>query len=215
MTIRCLFVDLGDVIYTINPDQANKNLENIGSNLKFGVEQHPIIDALEIGVYTPGRFFEILRRYCHMKAPKLEFLAAFNSILDGPGFMVDRLEYLQSLKDKYPELRIYLLSNSNEIHIERLMTQAKIQGVTHLFGNEYHNGLFNNRFFSCRLKTRKPGLEVYKRACDWALVDPRDVLFIDDNVLNIKAAKRLGINTIELKTTDLESFQWAIEAWLP
>lgn len=207
MGITCLFVDLGDVIFKINPLKANENLKTLGLPIKFGPEQHSIIDFFEIGAITPKEFLSMMKEYCPQKSlSDKNIIDAFNSILEGPGFMVERLEYLLDLKRKHPQLRIYLLSNTNEIHIKRIQEQAGIQNVTHLFGDEKNSGLFNDRFFSCRLQARKPESLIYHKVCELAQVNPSEALLIDDNHQNIMAAEAYGMQTIELKTTDLKSF---------
>ena len=212
MGIICLFVDLGDVIFKINPSKANENLKILGVPLKFGSEQYSIIDFFEIGAITSEQFLAMIREYFSQSPPSdKDIIDAFNSILEGPGFMIDRLQYLFDLKYQHPNLRIYLLSNTNEIHIKRIQEYAIIQNVTHLFGDETTSGLFNNRFFSCRLEARKPEMLIYQRACELAQVSPAEALLIDDNHQNIVAARSYGMQAIELKTTDLNSFKSALD----
>lgn len=207
--IRCLFVDLGDVIFKINPIQANYNLKSLGIPFVFGLNQDKIIDELERGEITPDNFLHLLKKHSTNNG---DITKAFNSILDGPGFMVDRLNYLKELKDTNPDLKIYLLSNTNEIHIERILQQAKIQSVADLFIGA--DSCFTDLLFSCRLGSRKPERSIYKKACEIADVNPDEVLFIDDNHDNIVAAGNFGINTIELKTTDIKSFISSIENFI-
>ena len=202
MEIKCLFVDLGDVLYKIDPNKANENLANLNIPIKFSDRnlvpyrgQHPIIDVFEMGQYSSDEFLKLLEEYCPSNTRE-EIIDAFNSILDTEGFMIDRLKYLEGLSDK---LKIYLLSNTNELHLEKILNQ------------NVNLGMFTDKFFSCRLGARKPEILIYQKACELAKIRPEEVLFIDDNHSNIVAAKSFGINTIELKTTDLESFIEAIE----
>lgn len=212
MNIKCLFVDLGDVIYKIDSAKANLNLDNLGLSVKF-LPQDPLIDLFEKGEVQPDKFLQLLKEYLpiiqYMPSDE-QIINAFNSILETTGFMIDRLEYLFKLKQKFPELRIYLLSNTNEIHITRILNQAKIQNVEHLLDK-----IFTDKFFSCRLGFRKPELKIYQKACKLAKVNPQEILFIDDNHDNIIAGKTYGLNTIELKTVDLESFTNAIKDFFP
>ena len=212
MKIKCLFVDLGDVIFKIDSVRANQQLSDLGIKVHFGSLQHPMIDLFEMGELTSEKFLEMLKG--NLPTSQEKIINAFNSILNDSGFMVDRLEYLQSLKEKFPELKICLLSNTNEIHIKKILAEAKNQNVVNLFGDEESNGLFNERIFSCRVGARKPEELIYRRACEIGKVKPEESLFIDDNHSNIIAAERTGINTIELKTTDLKSFAHSLENFL-
>lgn len=42
----------------------------------------------------------------------------------------------------------------------------------------------------------KPNPEIYKRLCDRYHINPQEAVFIDDNVANIKAARKFGLNAI-------------------
>ena len=48
-------------------------------------------------------------------------------------------------------------------------------------------------------KTRKPHLEIYETTLQRFDITARNAIFIDDNLRNIEAAKRLGINGIHFK----------------
>ncbi len=48
-------------------------------------------------------------------------------------------------------------------------------------------------------KTRKPFLEIYQLLLDRYNVKPRDAIFIDDNLRNIKAAESLGMKAIRFQ----------------
>lgn len=220
MVINCLFVDLGNVLFKIDHLRANKNLANLGLRVRFAPDNDPLypaVELLEVGSITPEKLLEMEKNQYQVADTMPDdniIIATFNSILDPKGFMVDRLQYLKNLKERAPELKIYLLSNTNEIHIKYIHDQAKEQGVNHLFGDDKSNGLFTDRLFSCRLKARKPEPLIFLQACDIAGTSPNDCLFIDDNHENILSAMSLGINTIELKTTDLNSFANAVEEFI-
>ena len=51
-------------------------------------------------------------------------------------------------------------------------------------------------------KTRKPYSEIYQITLDRFNIDPSEAFFIDDNLRNIKGAKKLGINGIHFSTPE-------------
>jgi len=57
-------------------------------------------------------------------------------------------------------------------------------------------GDFTHRTFSHRLKIAKPELAIYTHAAEGLGVPPADVLFIDDRVENIAAAREAGMQTV-------------------
>lgn len=56
---------------------------------------------------------------------------------------------------------------------------------------------------------RKPDLRIFKLALGLCVLDPKEVLFIDDRLQHIEAAKQLGICTIH--HTDFQKSKQAIE----
>jgi len=51
-------------------------------------------------------------------------------------------------------------------------------------------------------KTRKPFPEIYRLALDRYNMNAEESLFIDDNLRNVKAATKLGINAVQFKNAD-------------
>jgi len=58
---------------------------------------------------------------------------------------------------------------------------------------------FDGIVMSGKERTRKPFPEFYHILLDRYQIDPRKALFIDDNLRNVEAARKLGINTIHLE----------------
>lgn len=51
-------------------------------------------------------------------------------------------------------------------------------------------------------KMRKPSPEFYQRLLDRYNLEPEETLFIDDNLRNIKAAEKMGINVIHFQSPE-------------
>ncbi len=62
---------------------------------------------------------------------------------------------------------------------------------------------FETRVFSCEEKVSKPNEKIYEILLSRLSVPPEKVLFIDDSIDNIAAARRIGINTIRYEGHDL------------
>ena len=109
-------------------------------------------------------------------------------------FRQESLNVLESLKDKY---NLFLLSNTNSIHLEAFnQTLREETGKTSL--DEY----FIKSYYSHIIQLRKPYVATYQ----WVLNDGNmiaaETLFIDDSVKNIVGAKEAGIKTHLLLTTE-------------
>lgn len=77
--------------------------------------------------------------------------------------------------------RLFFLSNMPEPYARHL--------------EQHHDFLtwFEDGVFSARVKTGKPGLDIFRLALARFGVAPGDALFIDDHVENIEAAAQLGL----------------------
>jgi putative hydrolase of the HAD superfamily len=107
-------------------------------------------------------------------------------LLDLPN---ERLKLIKALKNKY---RIYLLSNTNNIHIDAFKKQQ---------GNakwEDFCNLFDKMYLSHEVGLRKPNAEIFKHILTEQKLKAEEVFFIDDSPQHIEGAKKLGIKTHHL-----------------
>jgi len=99
----------------------------------------------------------------------------------------ERLEFILSLKSNY---NTFLLSNTNEIHIECFENQLSKKNHLSLFSN-----CFDKIYYSCRMKDRKPNASCFKKVLRENNLSPKETLFIDDSIQHINTAKKMEINT--------------------
>lgn len=102
------------------------------------------------------------------------------------------IELLRKLSKKY---RVFLLSNTNAIHLEYFSKHAFYDG----FSFEEFEGLFLNTYYSHLIGARKPCASAYRVVIDENELNPQTTLFIDDNPPNFAGAHELGIRTLHLK----------------
>ena len=120
--------------------------------------------------------------------PNEKIISAWNAMIkDVPE---KTIEYLIALKSK--GYRIFLLSNTNEIHIE-----AAIKSWNK---NNYPKPekIFNNIYLSHKIGMRKPNKEVFTFICDKESLDPSKTLFVDDSIQHIEGARSIGLKTHHL-----------------
>ena len=113
--IKAIIFDLVGVVLNIDYRLTIVAFEKLGiKNVELFYskkEQNPIFDKLEIGAITPTYFLTVLQKYC-TNTKKSEIEKAWNAmLLDLPE---RRLIHIQKLSKNY---KIFLLSNTNEIHI--------------------------------------------------------------------------------------------------
>lgn len=102
---------------------------------------------------------------------------------------VERLELLNNLADQY---RLFLLSNTNEIHIRRFTEISLAVSARSL------ESYFEKTYYSSRIKMRKPDKEIFEYVLSENNLIPQETIFLDDNVDNIAAAQALGIQGIQV-----------------
>jgi putative hydrolase of the HAD superfamily len=108
-------------------------------------------------------------------------------ILDIPA---ERVKVVQQLSRNF---NIYLFSNTNQIHIERLHQSFKAE-----FGFDFPS-LFVKDYYSHEIHERKPDLISYQKVIELSGVNPEESVFIDDLEKNIIGAQRAGLKTFWLK----------------
>ena len=108
-------------------------------------------------------------------------------LLDLP---LERLTLLEQLKSKY---RLFLLSNTNYIHIKQV---NKI--LSQITPQKDISAYFEKVYYSYEMGLRKPDVEIYKEVLIDSKLNPEETLFLDDNYDNILGAQKAGIQSIHV-----------------
>jgi glucose-1-phosphatase len=107
---------------------------------------------------------------------------------------INRIELLQRLFSTH---RIFLLSNTNEIHLKRFTEIAKATT------GESLDVYFHKTYYSHQVKMRKPDVEIFELVLKENNLDASETLFLDDNLSNLAGAKLTGIKTFHVETPEL------------
>lgn len=99
------------------------------------------------------------------------------------GLPVERIELLKRLKKKY---RLFLLSNTDDIHIDRV-TRTTPEAVEFL-------AQFERVYYSQNTGYRKPEAEIFQLVIDENNLDASRTLFVDDVKENAEGAGRVGLH---------------------
>jgi len=191
--IKNIIFDLGNVLLNLDLNASIKAFYELGSSNEVLDHKNAYADIafynLETGRISPKDFCNRVREM--LKNPSVTDKqiedAWYAMILDIP---VNRVKVVQQLSKKY---NVYLFSNTNKIHIDRLLTEFKSQhGIA-------FESLFNEVFYSYVINERKPDVISYKKVIEQAGVDPRETIFIDDLEKNITGAEQAGLKTFWLK----------------
>jgi putative hydrolase of the HAD superfamily len=184
-----IIFDLGGVILNIDYDLTAKAFAGLGLNqfsqLFSKSQQQQLFDLYEKGIISSDDFRNTLNN--SLKEPVSPALidAAWNAmLLDLPPA---RLELLRTVKSTH---RTFLLSNTNEIHM-----QWFFHSLQQHFGIPDLSTFFENVYLSYQIRLRKPDAAIFQYVLDKNELDPSETLFIDDSPQHIESAKKLGIHT--------------------
>jgi len=195
--IKNIIFDLGGVILDIDETVVYKELEKMGINtseLAHSKEFIEIMSKFDTGIYTAPTF----RKKCKdllgiEKMTDQKFDSIWNAmLLDIPR---ERVEAIEKVKKHY---RIFLMSNTNEIHYDLYVRDLQLR-----FGYNEFDELFNKSYFSFAEHLEKPDPRFFELILDHEHLLPEETLFIDDTAANIKVAKSLGINTYHISREEL------------
>ena len=190
--INDIIFDFGGVIInieykdTINAfkDLGVKNFDSMYSQSK----QSRLFNQLETGHISKKNFIKKIKCFMPVNTPNEKIISAWNAMIkDIPQKTID---YLIELKSK--GYRIFLLSNTNEIHMEEAMKSWNKNNYTK------PEKIFNKIYLSYKIGMRKPNKEIFNFICDKENLDPSKTLFIDDSIQHIKGAKSIGLSTHHL-----------------
>lgn len=185
-----IIFDFGGVILPIDFNrtiQAFRKLGmDLGNDFSF-MSQNPIFDQWDRGLVTSQDILTFFRSKlpdsAQTRVTDQELTDAWNAILGR--IPEHRLEWLEKLSRKKP---LYLLSNTNSIHIETL---RKLDPLMSRFEK-----VFQRAYYSYEMKQRKPDAECFLTIVDNHGLEIKRTLFVDDHPKNIEAASRLGFQTL-------------------
>jgi FMN phosphatase YigB (HAD superfamily) len=193
-TNKLLLFDLGGVIINLNTDLTVKAFAKLSErpeeDIRTAWRKEEAFKAYERGEMSDADFRHFLRKW--MKKPHLSddiVDEAWNEmILDLPR---ERLDFLLELKKEY---QVWLLSNTNDIHLRFVNERVKASS-----GEDNMDFYFHKSFYSHRLGMRKPEPVIFNHIIKTLQSVPQNIIFLDDTIENIKGAEAVGIKTIEVQ----------------
>jgi putative hydrolase of the HAD superfamily len=194
--IRNIVFDLGGVLMTLDPGLFIAALERIDpanfSVIGPAMKKDPVFREYETGMISSDEFVQRVAAHYPNKPDRAVVEAAWNAMLID--FSQERFELLRNLRSSY---RLFLLSNTNAIHISHCDRYMKEK-----FGIVNLASLFEKAWYSHQVKMRKPDQEIYHFLLADATLEAGETLFIDDLKENTSAAEEVGIRTWTLPSPE-------------
>ncbi|MGZ7081429.1 MAG: HAD family hydrolase, partial [Thermoanaerobaculia bacterium] len=142
---------------------------------------------MERGSVSFAQFHTFLREHAGYRGSLRDFHELWSDFFDGP--IVGMEDILDRVRERY---RVAFISNSNEVHAEVIPRKFAA-----LFRPE-------DRFvLSHRFKAAKPDPELFHRALEVIGSKPQEVVFIDDLLENVQAARSVGIVAYQFRDAPL------------
>lgn len=186
--INNIIFDLGGVIINLDIPKTISEFNKLSSipfeSIYTQLQQYPIFDLYDKGEISSDVFFNDLKKITNTNSDISAIRQAWDAML--LDFPKHRLELLNSLKDKY---RIFLLSNTNEAHIETFELDLHKQ-----HGYKNLEPFFEKVYYSCRIGMRKPDTKIFDYVLNQNNLIAQETLFIDDSPQHIEGALKTGIN---------------------
>lgn len=190
--IEAIIFDLGGVILDIDYQRTVDAFKALGytdfDQQYSKMKQSGLFDALETGRIEPQEFRDTVREAVpHVSDEEVD--RAWNAII--LDFPEGRLEFVSALKERMP---IYLLSNTNAIHVQCFYQLLDRYGASTL------EPYFHQLYLSHEVGLRKPDPGIFEHVLEDQGLLPETTLFIDDSPQHVESAGSLGIQTIHLRS---------------
>ena len=185
--IKNIIFDFGGIIldlhYTASFEAVSSLLDVQMHRYEIPQVFNDVFEEYEKGLISSNELHQQLQILSGKTFSYSELVSAWNAmLLDIP---MHRLDFLKEIQKEY---RIYLLSNTNAIHMnwvsDFLQEDLGIAGF---------NALFTKAYYSHIIKMRKPDAEIFQYVLKDSELHHHETLFIDDSKEHIETASQLGI----------------------
>jgi putative hydrolase of the HAD superfamily len=177
--VNTIVFDFGDVFINKTKEAKDNALAALGLK-DWNTELEELEKKLETGHIKEEEFLKGIQKYTN-NASLEAIKKAWNAGIED--FPLYRLEFLQKLTESY---RLFLLSNTDPIHIEKFEQDA---GAS--FYSDFYQ-CFEKVYFSHEIGVRKPDAEAYNYLVNNHDIQPKRTLLVDDKKFNTNAAEELG-----------------------
>ena len=192
--IDIILFDLGNVILPFNHYQIAEKLSRFTQRKGFLAPpeifsylfdfEKGAINGYEVGKISSLEFFQSLKDFLQLSISFEEFKPIWNEIFwENP----EVSEIIRSLKGKK---RLGLLSNTNPLHFDYVLKKFPIVKV------------FDQWILSHEVGFKKPAVQIFENALEWASSDPEKILFIDDMKHHVEVARSLGMHGIHFTSVN-------------
>lgn len=202
MQVKNIILDLGGVIYDVSYEAAAEAFKKLGvinfDKLFSKKKQDYFFDNYEKGIITDEEFRNEIRKTVSLPLMDEQIDMAWNALLYT--IPPQRVEFLKTLKNQY---QLFLLSNTNKIHIKAFTNILKKD-----YGENVLENIFEKQYLSCNLHMRKPEAAIFNLVLNENNLKKEETIFIDDSIQHVEGAKNINLPSyhLDLSKNTLETF---------
>ncbi|MGZ3589922.1 MAG: HAD family hydrolase [Thermodesulfobacteriota bacterium] len=187
-SIEVILFDLGNVILPFNHFQIAEKLSLFSQRKEFEDPkrifsylfdaQEGAINPFDLGKVSPREFFQAIKERLDLSVSFDEFVQIWCNI-----FVEDQevTKIILSLKRNW---RLGLVSNTDPLHFNYILSKFPVMRT------------FDKWILSYEVGFKKPAVQIFRKAIEWASVKPEKILYIDDTKEYVEVAGSLGIQSI-------------------
>lgn len=187
--LKNIIFDLGGVLLNIDYQKTKTSFEELGftefDKMYSQYSADMLFSNLETGKVSNDIFYDKLVQAGNGIVSKEQITKAWNAML--LDFRTGSLAFLEELSKKY---QLYLLSNTNAIHLA-----AFNEIFTRETGKPSLDAYFTKAYYSQLVGLRKPNKDIFEFVLSDAGIEAEETLFIDDSYNNIETANEMGFKT--------------------
>jgi putative hydrolase of the HAD superfamily len=187
-SIEVILYDLGNVILPFSHYQIAEKLAPFSQRKEFQDPQaifsflfdfeKGAINPYETGKIATPQFFLLLKERLQLSLRFEAFVPIWNDIF------TENREVSEMILSQKGRWRLGLLSNTNPLHFDQILSLFPIVRT------------FDRWILSHEVGFKKPAVEIFQKAMNWASVEPERILFIDDTKGHVEVALSLGMEGI-------------------
>ena len=204
MQIQFVYFDLGNLLVSFDPEIACRNVADRVSvsieKAREAIYESGLQDRYEQGELTSEIFATMARERLDVQAEQLptdDLLIAISDMFTPIDSMVEVVEMARRQAG-----RVGVLSNTCQAHWEWVRRQPwPVSQID-----------YDVKILSCEVMSMKPDAKIFEAAEQAARVSPELILFVDDKLENVKAARKRGWNAEQCLGGD--QAKAVIERWL-
>ena len=190
-----IIFDLGGVLLDIDFQKTIDAFKKLGienfEEMFSQINADELFEKLETGSITEADFYSAIKSRTKTNISNAEIDGAWNALI--LKFRTESLQYLETLSKSY---KLFLLSNTNIIHLQYFK-----QLFTEQTGKPLLDAYFIKAWYSNEVGLRKPGSEIFEFVLQEEKLIAGETLFIDDTLSNIETAQKMGFKTHHLLPT--------------